>query len=102
MGWQNGYYYRKRRQGKRIISEYVGKDYAGLLAEVQDAQARQEREAEQQRFRAQVERENAIDEEIEAVAAKVDTLVTAVFLAAGYRQHRRQWRMKRNGKTKQK
>lgn len=102
MAWQNGYYYRKRRQGKRIISEYVGKDYAGLLAEMQDAHERQQREAERERFRALVEQENAVDKQIEAVAAKVDTLVTAVFLAAGYRQHRRQWRMKRNGKTKQK
>ena len=102
MGWQNGYYYRKRRHGKRIISEYIGSGYAGLLAEMQDAHERQQREAERERCRALVEQENAVDKQIEAVAAKVDTLVTAVFLAAGYRQHRRQWRMKRNGKTKQK
>lgn len=95
MAWQNGYYYRKRRQGKRIISEYVGGDYAGLLAEMQDAQERQQREAERERFRALVERENAIDAEIDDMTAKVDTLVTALFLAAGYRQHRRQWRKKR-------
>ncbi len=98
MGWQNGYYYRKKRQGKRIISEYCGTGYAGLLASLQDEKETQKRKAERERFHAQVERENAIDKQIDAIGAQVDALVTAIFLVSGYRKHKRQWRKKRNGR----
>lgn len=98
MAWQNGYYYRKKRIGKRIISEYQGTGYAGLLASLQDKEAREKREEEQALHKAQIEKESAIDREIDAIGAKVDTLVTALFLASGYRQHKRQWRQRRNGR----
>ena len=38
------YYYRKRRVGKRVISEYVGPDGVGALAEVLTERAKAEAE----------------------------------------------------------
>ena len=48
MAWEdrNGrlYYYRKRREGKRVVSEYVGNGFAGMMAEELDGEDRQKAE----------------------------------------------------------
>ena len=47
MGWEtrgnNTYYYRKRRVGPSVVSEYAGSGKAGLLAERIDTEGRKTR-----------------------------------------------------------
>jgi len=85
------YYYRKRRDGDRVISEYVG---AGELAETAaaiDALEREIRRAERQR-RAQL---RALDAQIAQVCDLIRALTDAVLLINDYHTHKGQWRKKR-------
>lgn len=90
-GW---YYYRKHRVGRRIVSEYVG---AGFLADVAAAEtetARQEREA----WAAQCAAEAALDRQIGALWHSAGLVTHGHLLAAGYWQHKRQWRKRQHGR----
>ena len=96
MAWEqrNGrqYYYRKRREGNRVVSEYLG---SGLEAE-QYAQASQEKE---KRIQSERERRREIastNEQVDDICKTLNDAVRAWLLALGYRQHKRQWRKKRN------
>jgi hypothetical protein len=89
------YFYKKRRVGKRIVSEYVtGGHEAFLLAELDErdrAKLRDEREA--------IERERAaaarLDASIDELSEINESLVKALFLLHGFHQHKREWRRKR-------
>lgn len=92
MAWQNGYYYRKRRRGDTVISEYIG---AGVIAELiaqYDELERQKRQEEREAFTRLMTEQNALDSEIDDLGAVVRDLVAWALIVAGYRTHRRQWR----------
>ena len=96
MAWEERgiqrYYYRKRREGERVVSEYIGR---GPLAEgiarlevldrEREEAVRQQRSAE----RAALDAEAA---EVEAVEGLVRTVTHAALLASGYHTHKGQWR----------
>jgi hypothetical protein len=103
MGWEtrrNGrcYYYRKERQGGRVVSTYYGtRDRAALIAEL--AALDQERRA-QERREARIVRDRFADEartlsELDAYRAVVAETVVGVFEALGFKKHKRQWRLQR-------
>ena len=99
MAWEKRgnreYYYRKRRVGRRVVSEYVG---AGELAEAiatLEAFSRQEQEMERAAWREEQEAERAFDQEIDAVGDLVRTMTGAVLLATGHHTHKGQWRRRR-------
>jgi len=99
MGWEtrngNRYYYRKRRQGGRVVSEYVGSgDLAGLASELDDIE-RQQREAERDEWRRQVQADRELDQEIAALAEQVKALTAAALLASGCHKPWRKWRVMR-------
>lgn len=101
MGWETrggqSYFYRKRRDGGRVTSEYVG---AGALAHGAALVDREEKErAEQARRDARRERAEAVvaGAKVEAICDLITTLCEAELLALGFRQHKRQWRKKRHG-----
>ncbi len=86
------YYYRKERQGSRVISTYLGTGAtADLIAECESL-----RRVEEARVRANIKREQrTINEQAMLVLgteADVRGLVRAVLLACGFYQHKRQWR----------
>ena len=86
------YYYRKRRQGDRVISEYIG---AGELAESCaqiDALERQLRQA-QRRTRREL---RALDAQLNDVCDLIRALTYATLLTTGHHTHKGQWRKKRN------
>lgn len=102
MGWEtrgNGrYYYRKVRDGGRVRSEYLG---AGLLVEMLadiDDLDRQQRQLEDEAWRAEAEAERRTAAALAEVDRMVQTMTTAALIAAGYHTHRRQWRRRRGAR----
>ena len=89
------YYYRKQRQGRKVISEYVG---GGLLADYAEAKDNIRRNQEEQR-RAAWQAKKRAEEQLDAILGEVDAaiepVVTALMLATGHHTHKRQWRKKR-------
>lgn len=92
------YFYRKRRIGNRVISEYCG---AGTLANcfyILDQQRQEEewteKETKKRSFEAEKQIEDELDSEIESVFGCVKTIEDALFLINGYHVHSRQWRRK--------
>jgi hypothetical protein len=92
------YYYRKKRDGNRVISEYVGGDVISISA-YQTEKKQQEREKAE---RAEAKMSLAeIDAQIDLLSKETDRLVSEWLISQGFHQHKRQWRLKRNGsKTK--
>jgi hypothetical protein len=96
MAWEtrgdNRYYYRKRWEGGRCVSEYLGSDAtAVLLAECDDARRDQDAQAhaDEQRRRLPVETARTI---VRGIRQELCTVLSAVLLANGFHQHKRQWR----------
>ena len=96
MSWERRaakrYYYRKYRQGDRVLSEYVGAGQPAELAAALDAAQRQWRQAECDRWASR----RALDARIDELCDLTHALACALLLAAGYRTHKGQWRKKRH------
>ena len=86
------YYTRSRKEGGRVLREYVGGGVLGELAARTDEIERRERE------RAAADREErkmleALDAPLTEAWEATETLFRAALVAAGYRQHNRgEWR----------
>jgi hypothetical protein len=91
----NVYYYRKRRDGDRVISEYVG---SGETAEIIDIASRLE-QSRKQEIRAGIQAQqmsmDRINSMVDSHSEAVDSIVELHLLALGYHKHNRQWRRKR-------
>ena len=96
MAWEqrNGhrYYYGKRREGNRVISEYLG---SGLVAE-KYAEACQKYEEIIQHERERRKEMTATSAQVNDICKTLNGAVRAWLLALGYHQHKRQWRKRRN------
>jgi cob(I)alamin adenosyltransferase len=96
MGWERGYYYRARKEGGRVVRQYVGKGTLAELAAETDAFERQRREAERAAWRAERAELEALDAPLAELNHLADLLARAALVAAGYRQHNRgEWRRRR-------
>jgi len=103
MAWEtrNGqrYYYRKRREGGRVVSEYVGAgDLAVAVAYLEDASSKQRRalaKREAALFQAERQRWRGVETLVGELDAAIRTLVREALTAAGYHQHKGQWRKRR-------
>lgn len=91
------YYYQKRREGDRVISQYIGGGLVADFAEKRAAMQRTNREAEREQLKAERMSMAEIDTALNEFSQTVDTLMTAELLLSGYYQHKRQWRRRRNG-----
>jgi hypothetical protein len=103
MSWEtrNGrgsYYTRSRRSGGRIIREYIGIGNYALVIADQDATERQQRQVEAARLRQQKATDQRLDTQIDDLCRLTDEAAHAVLLAAGYHNHKGQWRKRRGTK----
>lgn len=100
MGWEqrNGrsYYYRKRRHGDRVVSEYVGSGTLAAICAQTDAASRQEQENERKARQQEREEEARVDTAIAEAEATLKTLTECSLFAAGFHKHKGQWRKRRN------
>jgi hypothetical protein len=95
------YYYRKHRDGEQVISSYEG---GGNVVELAIYRAELERQAQQQeklRLEARKLEMADIDHLIDALGELIRDLTSGGLLAAGFHQHKGQWRKKRNGHNHQ-
>jgi hypothetical protein len=97
VAWKNGYYYRNRRQGNKVVSEYGGGGYEGLLIEQLDQNERHKAELRRKAWQTIKAREKALDQRINEIVSAADDYVTALMLVSGHHLHKRQWRKIRNG-----
>jgi hypothetical protein len=81
------YYYRKERSGEHVCSVYVGR---GEMAEM--AHDGMQQEDQRTRERRDLEAFEPLNADIDALARLTFTLTQAVLIAAGFHQHKREWR----------
>ena len=89
------YYYRRRKVGGRVLSEYVGSSYLGELCAQLDEHDRWKLKAERHKLRQAIAEQDDLDNQIDVLGKRLDDLVTAALLVAGYHRHKRQWRKAR-------
>lgn len=93
------YYYKKEREGNRVVSKYVGTgEVASLIAQMDELEAdsKYHKRYEEQNRREKAER---FEREITEVENAFNELITAHLLINGYHQTgSREWRKKRNGR----
>lgn len=99
MSWEargdRRYYYRKRRIGDKVTSEYWGASkVAGMLAEMdEDDRASDRMFAEIER--AERTQEIKMERAIQRAERSVREVVELVLQQSGFRQHKGQWRQRR-------
>src|SRR5215467_9268609 len=103
MGWEQrnaqNYYYRKRRVGDKVFSEYVGSGFLGESAAELDEAARQARRQEIEEFRRMKSDDRARDRHIDDLIASIHIAIGAGLEEIGFHRHKRQWR-RRMGESK--
>ena len=101
MGWERRergglYYTRSRREGGRVVREYVGGGLIGELAAELDGEERRGRVAEAAAFGADKAAWAELDGMTADLSELADGLAAAALLLAGYHRHDRgAWRRKR-------
>lgn len=90
------YYTRSRKDGGRVIREYVGGGILGELAARMDAEERQRREEEEAIWKEERDSLEELSVLVEEICEGAETMARAVLVAAGFRRHNRgEWRRKR-------
>ncbi len=100
MGWENRngrrVYYRKKRIGRRVVSEYVGSGEAASMLAILDEHERDKAELKRRAWRKTIESDAGIESLMRDAGHIVKTLTDATLAANGYRRHKGQWRKRRS------
>jgi len=100
VGWETRergglYYTRSRREGGRVVREYVGSGpIAELIAEA-DQLKRERRIADQERGHAELVRLRALVAPLRELDEAAEVIARACLVAGGYRRRKGGWRMAR-------
>lgn len=89
----NIYYYRKRREGAKVVSEYVG---SGEVAYIADHMAKREREEKREARQALTATDSQADSLLDSFSREVDTITDSYLGLLGYHRHKGQWRRGRD------
>jgi hypothetical protein len=93
------YYTRSRKEGGRVVREYIGGGVLGEIAALQDEYERRQREVEAASEKEKRERLEGIMAPIDELCEAAEVLARAALVAAGYRRHKRgEWRKSRDQK----
>lgn len=102
MGWERRergglYFTRSRREGGRVVREYVGGGARGELCAMLDAAKRKERAEARAAFEAERATPEAVRTSLVTLGEELDALVATALEACGYHLRRGEWRRRRNG-----
>jgi ABC-type transport system involved in cytochrome bd biosynthesis fused ATPase/permease subunit len=92
------YYYKKRRVGDKVVSEYIGAGYSALVAEQITDTVRAEAEKKQREWQAIVDEQQRIDTMINDFSKLATAYADAMLLLTGHHQSKRKWRKQRGAK----
>ena len=92
MGWQKGYYYRKKWVDGHVRSVYMGRGFAGARAASEDEEARVARA----QVRAVLTEAISDERSLADVEHDIKDFTASVLLVTGHHRHRRQWRRNRD------
>jgi hypothetical protein len=99
MAWKtiNGrrYYYKSERAGGRVKSTYFGAGESGTLMANMVAFERLERAADREQLREERQDSEAEETAVSEWFDGVQAVANAAMIAAGFHQHKGQWRRKR-------
>ncbi len=99
MGWEERkgrfYYYRKRREGGRVVSEYVGDGPLADACEALDEAEKEKRRLEREALRQEREALDRQAGQVKDVLDQIRALTHAALIAGGYHMHKGQWRKRR-------
>lgn len=91
----NYYYYKKEREGNRVISKYYGKSDLASLVSLMDDLERDAKEYETEKHKENVRKIEEIDRELSEIELKTKSLVESVLVERGfYKTSSREWRIK--------
>ena len=96
-GGRHYYYQSERDEEGRVKKRYIGAGEVAELIAHADETRRQSQEARRAREREELERLQTADAALEEFCKAVDTITRAALVAAGYRNHKGEWRLRRNG-----
>jgi hypothetical protein len=94
------YYYRKRRVGGRVVSEYAGGGLLALVARERAEEGRAERAAADAAWRAERARMEEAERAAVAYCDQIEARAREMLTAMGYHRPKRQWR-KRRGRVEE-
>jgi len=100
VGWQyegdKAYYYRSRRQGGRVVTEYVGTGETARRAAAEDQQRRLQRRDKRRAQQAEFDKLAELHEAVARVYKQTALLQKASLVFAGYYYHwARVWRRRK-------
>ena len=102
MSWEQrrgrSYYYRKVREGGRVRSKYVGNGIVAQICARDDDAKRRDRATQRAADRAVRHAEAQVDRQLAGVESAIAAMTHATLFAAGYHQHKGQWRKRRHEK----
>jgi hypothetical protein len=104
MAWEKrerggSYYTRSRKVNGKVVRQYVGTGPLAELAALMDAEERLRREEDAAARREERQRLEELACLVDELCEAVETVVQATLLAAGFRQHKREWRRTRDRGT---
>ncbi len=92
----NYYYYKKEREGNRVVSKYYGKGELAFLVAQMDGFERQEKAEKAELQRKNRETQAKIDNELSFLENEIKKLTETALLNLGfYKTQSREWRFKR-------
>ncbi len=101
MAWEQRagrlYYYQKRRQGNRVISEYVGSGHLARLAGALDKHDQERRRRDREERSGQQADLHLAELHIRRLSSSVLSVVQITLMVSGFHYHKGQWRKVRNG-----
>lgn len=99
MAYRRGnYYYRSRREGRRVITKYLGSGELGSLIAFLEEEEQEERREARQLVKEEKEVQRKLNRQINNLTAQIRGIIRAVLLAEGFHTHKGQWRRIRHGR----